>query len=67
MVGTGYEYGAPPVVHADTSLDEDSLVDRKLQRLTPRLDMDEFFFGDKFGEPLDLSTTKYQRLEENVA
>ena len=65
MVATGYEYGAHHVVHADTSQDEDSLFDRKLQRLTPRLEMDELFFGDKFGEPLDL--LKAEQVEENVA
>jgi hypothetical protein len=53
MVATGYEYGAQPVVHAEVP--EDDLQDsRRQQKLTPRLEMHELFFGDTFGEPLDL-------------
>jgi len=63
MVATGYDYdtmeGGKEVVHAD--LDEDG---RSAEgdddddgvgptERTPRLEMNELFFGDTFGEPLD--------------
>ena len=54
MVATGYEYGGSDVVHADILEENLSLDNRKQQKLTPRLEMNEMFFGDTFGEPLDL-------------
>ena len=56
MVATGYDWGAAePVVHAD--LDEEGVVglDNGMpkQKKTPRLEMNELFFGDTFGAPLD--------------
>ena len=60
MVATGYEYGnATPASHADDlgggdDADEeegDSRGERPTR--TPRLGMNELFFGDTFGEPLD--------------
>jgi len=55
MVATGYDYGtiADDVVHADIIDDDDSDGDR-LDKRTPRLEMNELFFGDTFGQPLDL-------------
>ena len=61
MVATGYDYGAvTPVVHADLDYEslnlqyeEESDGEEKCKR-TPRLEMNEVFFGDTFGEPLDL-------------
>lgn len=61
MVATGYDYGAPPVVHADFNSDSDSVVEEddesgraEKHKRTPRLEMNEVFFGDTFGEPLEL-------------
>jgi nitroreductase len=54
MVATGYESGAPPVAHADPGGDYDEGVDdSRERRRAPRLGMNELFFGDTFGEPLD--------------
>ena len=60
MVATGYDYDAvTPVVHADLDeslnleYEEESDGEEKCKR-TPRLEMNEVFFGDTFGEPLDL-------------
>jgi nitroreductase len=60
MVATGYDYGAvTPVVHADLDeslnleYEEESGGEEKCKR-TPRLEMNEVFFGDTFGEPLEL-------------
>lgn len=74
MVATGYGYGAPPMTHANYSLEEDSdtwddddevhSLDEK--PLTPRLEMNEIFFGDTFGEPLDLLVNQGDRVKENV-
>lgn len=63
MVATGYEYGAPPVVHADTPKDS-PLDKRERQKFTPRLEMNEIFFGDTFGEPLDLLNDLHIEQEE---
>ena len=67
MVATGYDYGSPPVIHADVPHSDDRWGDngelntqhsfqtsKKSQQRTPRLEMNELFFGDTFGEPLDL-------------
>lgn len=54
MVATGYEYGVSDVVHADIIQENHMLDNRNHQKLTPRLEMNELFFGDSFGEPLDL-------------
>lgn len=54
MVATGYEFGSPAVIHADKVEDDnDSLDTSPQQRRTPRLEMNELFFGESFGEPLD--------------
>mmetsp|Transcript_9769 Transcript_9769/g.18954 ORF Transcript_9769/g.18954 Transcript_9769/m.18954 type:complete len:316 (+) Transcript_9769:48-995(+) len=74
MVATGYDYGAPPMSHANCSLDEDSKTwddDVELHSLdekpvTPRLEMNEIFFGDTFGEPLNLLVNEADRVKENV-
>ena len=54
MVATGYDYGtiADDVVHAD--IIDDDVDDDGLDKRTPRLEMNELFFGDTFGQPLDL-------------
>ncbi len=75
MVATGYDYGAPPLNDGDCSLDEDSdewddddeLQSLNERRLTPRLEMNEIFFGDTFGEPLDLLLNDADRVKDNVA
>ncbi len=72
MVATGYDYGVPPVVHADLNDDLDSVVDdtsgrSSTQKRTPRLEMNEVFFGDTFGEPLDLVQTLSQGGGEEAA
>ncbi|KAL7466731.1 hypothetical protein ACHAXS_007021 [Conticribra weissflogii] len=75
MVATGYDYGAPALTHADCSLDEDSdewdhddeSQSLNERRLTPRLEMNEIFFGDTFGEPLDLLVNDADRVKDNVA
>ena len=60
MVATGYDYGAvTPIVHADLDeslnleYEEESDREEKCKR-TPRLEMNEVFFGDTFGQPLEL-------------
>ncbi|KAL7549333.1 hypothetical protein ACHAWF_012603 [Thalassiosira exigua] len=56
MVATGYEWNAPPVVHAELGDEEDEDDDRPEEKgplRTPRLEMEELFFGDTFGAPLD--------------
>mmetsp|Transcript_31664 Transcript_31664/g.63973 ORF Transcript_31664/g.63973 Transcript_31664/m.63973 type:complete len:317 (+) Transcript_31664:204-1154(+) len=75
MVATGYDYGVPPVVHADLNDDDlDSIAEEDdesggtaKQKRTPRLEMDEVFFGDTFGEPLELLQTLRQGGEEEAA
>eukprot|EP00984_Skeletonema_dohrnii_P001485 scaffold476_cov81-Skeletonema_dohrnii-CCMP3373.AAC.1 len=75
MVATGYDYGVPPVVHADLKNDDlDSVAEQDdesggtaKQKRTPRLEMDEVFFGDTFGEPLELLQTLRQGGEEEAA
>jgi nitroreductase len=57
MVATGYDYGALPAVHADLQEESDFVIkDDGVEKnsSTPRLEMNEVFFGDTFGEPLDL-------------
>ena len=55
MVATGYEYGRElPVHHVDE--DDDELIEdgdgvSDMQQRTPRLEMNELFFGDTFGAP----------------
>jgi len=66
MIATGYEYGMDKesVVHAnnldDVNENEDEETERRLQqkkeqqrRKAPRLEMNELFFGETFGQPLD--------------
>ena len=64
MVATGYEYGRELPVHHVDDEDDDVLEDgdvndimqqqEDVQQRTPRLEMNELFFGDTFGAPLDL-------------
>jgi nitroreductase len=59
MVATGYEYGtATPASHAEDlrggyDAEEEGDSDDKRRTRTPRLGMNELFFGNTFGEPLD--------------
>jgi hypothetical protein len=62
MVATGYGYDgtATPASHADDLGGEDDAEeeegdsdDKRRTTRTPRLGMNELFFGDTFGEPLD--------------
>ena len=64
MVATGYEYGREMPVH-HVNEDDDELIEdgdgvndmqqqEDVQQRTPRLEMNELFFGDTFGAPLDL-------------
>jgi len=54
MVATGYEFGSPAVIHKDVLEDYNDVLDAAPQhQRTPRLDMNEAFFGESFGEPLD--------------
>eukprot|EP00984_Skeletonema_dohrnii_P001484 scaffold475_cov94-Skeletonema_dohrnii-CCMP3373.AAC.1 len=72
MVATGYDYGVPPVTHADLNDDDlDSVAEQDdesggtvKQKRTPRLEMDEVFFGDTFGVPLELLQTRQAGEEE---
>lgn len=70
MVATGYDFGAPPVVHADL-LDcdewdgEEDLQTQKPRR-TPRLEMNEIFFGDTFGDLL-FDNGEALNVKENAA
>ena len=60
MVAIGYEYDAGPVTHADfLEKDNSDSLESKQQR-TPRLEMNELFFGDTFGGTLDLSSHDIQ-------
>lgn len=64
MVATGYDYGVEqPVLHADLEEDDDDGDHAlKIEKRTARLEMDELYFGDTFGEPLDLlrdDTSRY--------
>ena len=56
MVATGYDYGTTvdDVVHADIIDNDDDINGDGLDKRTPRLKMNELFFGDTFGHPLDL-------------
>jgi hypothetical protein len=66
MVATGYEYGAPPVTHADNIISEDNQShESSQQQRTPRLEMNELFFGDTFGEPLELLMDDELQIEKN--
>lgn len=74
MVATGYNYGVPPVIHSDLNADLDFVAEQhdesggtEKQKRTPRLEMNEVFFGDTFGEPLDLLQTLRQSGEEEAA
>jgi len=73
MVATGYDYGAAPVVHADLTDDDNLLegsneLDTLQPQRTPRLEMNELFYGDTFGEPLDfLLHNNAPSEKENVA
>ena len=54
MVATGYEYGtATPNIGGGYDAEEEGDSDDKRRTRTPRLGMNELFFGDTFGEPLD--------------
>ena len=53
VVATGYDYDSEPVIHADTN---ESDIQQQKQR-TARLEMNELFFGETFGERLDLLPT----------
>ena len=67
MVATGYEFGSPSVIHADIMEDDDDSVDTASHgRRTPRLDMNELFFGDTFGEPLDFLLDSNLQLEKRA-
>ena len=64
MVATGYDYDSEPVVHADTndyelleSNGDESDMQQQQQKRTARLEMNELFFGETFGERLDLLPT----------
>lgn len=72
MVATGYDWNAPPVVHANLSEDDDfpeggKELDMPPQKRTPRLEMNELFFGDTFGQPLDFLDDSTQLERENAA
>jgi nitroreductase len=76
MVATGYGYDgtATPASHADDMGGEDDAEeegggsDDKRPTRTPRLGMNELFFGDTFGEPLDfLRDGNTQSERENAA
>ncbi|KAL3816977.1 hypothetical protein ACHAXA_011765 [Cyclostephanos tholiformis] len=71
MVATGYEYGALPAVHADTlggkDDEEEEEYDHERCGRTPRLGMNETFFGDTFGEPLDFLLNGITPLESETA
>ena len=58
MVATGYDYGtiADDVVHAD--IIDDSNDGDGLDKRTPRLEMNELFFGETFGRDLLLDNNK---------
>ena len=66
MVATGYDYGttADNVVHADT-IDDDDINGDGLDTRTPRLEMNELFFGDTFGQPLDLLLDNRNTIEKD--
>ena len=67
MIATGYEFGSPPVIHADILEDYNDLLDTApQQRRTPRLEMSELFFGETFGEPLDFVTDRTLQFEKNA-
>jgi nitroreductase len=57
MIATGYEYGMnmESVVHANNLeiLTEDYEDEENPRRKAPRLEMNELFFGETFGQPLD--------------
>ena len=68
MVATGYDRGAPPVVHADMDDGDELLAGGDgVPPKTPRLDMEELFFGDTFGGSLDLLFDDDIPSEENDA
>lgn len=55
MVATGYDYGSPRTIHADSDgIDDQQLDDGSYVSQTPRLEMNELFFGDTFGQPLTI-------------
>lgn len=73
MVATGYDYGAPPVIHVnldagvddvDDQLECDSELGAMQQQRTPRLDMKELFFEDTFGHQLDFLLDKSSESEQ---
>ena len=76
MVATGYEYGGPPAAHADSlggynddfEMEEDERGhEHERPSRTPRLGMNELFFGDTFGEPLDFLRDRDPSLERKNA
>jgi len=66
VVATGYEYDAPPVVH-ELVEEQDEVEEISKRRRTPRLDLSDVFFGDTFGEPLDILLKDRDLVEDTAA